>query len=381
MNWVALKMLLGDRNKYFGIIFGVAFATLLMAQQSSVFVGILQRTTGQILDIEGAGIWVMNPNVQFVDDPKPLADDDLYRVRGVPGVDWAVKFYKGLGRARFDDGNFQQCMLLGLDDATLVGAPHDMVLGSLGDLRQPDAVIMDEAGYHYLWPGAPLQLGKTFEMNDHRAVLVGICKASPTFQTFPILYTRYSQATLFVPQERKMLTFVLAQPKPGESASVVSQRITDQTDLLALSKDDFVWKTIWYYLKRTGIPINFGITVTLGFLVGSAIAGQTFYLFTIENLKQFGTLKAMGVSNRRIVGMILLQGLVVGVIGYCIGIGLAALFGDLMTNGGWSVPLAFFMPWHIPAITAVAVMVIIALASLVSIRRVIVLEPAVVFRG
>jgi len=381
MSWLALKMLTGDRAKYFGIIFGVAFAALLMAQQASIFVGLMRNTISQLRDLEDAPIWVMDHNVQFVDDVKPLTENDLHRVRGVEGVSWAVRLYKGLGRARFDDGNFQQCILMGLDDATMVGAPRTIVLGSLADLRQPDAVIMDEAGFRYLWPDQPLSIGKVFEMNDRRAVLVGICKASQTFQTFPILYTRYSQATLFVPNERKLMSFVLAEPEAGQDPHEVCRRITQQTGLGALTREDFMETTIRYYLKRTGIPINFGITVLLGFIVGSAIAGQTFYLFTVENLKQFGSLKAMGVSNLRIVGMILLQALVVGVIGYGIGIGLAAGFGEMMTHASKTVPPAFFMAWPIPLLTAAAVLVIIALASLVSIRRVLVLEPAIVFRG
>ena len=135
MSWIALKMLTGDRAKYFGIIFGVAFAALLMAQQSSTFIGLMRNTISQMRDIDGADIWVMDPNVQFVDDVKPLSDNDLYRVRGVQGVAWAVRLYKGQARARFDDGNFQQCLVLGLDDATMVGAPRDIVLGSLADLR------------------------------------------------------------------------------------------------------------------------------------------------------------------------------------------------------------------------------------------------------
>jgi putative ABC transport system permease protein len=122
--------------------------------------------------------------------------------------------------------------------------------------------------------------------------------------------------------------------------------------------------------------------VTLGFIVGAAIAGQTFYLFTVENLKQFGALKAMGVSNLRLLGMSLLQALVVGGIGYGLGIGGAVLFGVGMgaALAHKGVGPAFFMPWHIPVGTAGAVLLIVFLASLVSIRRVLVLEPAVVFR-
>jgi putative ABC transport system permease protein len=158
-------------------------------------------------------------------------------------------------------------------------------------------------------------------------VIVGLCVCQPTFQTFPILYCTYSQALQFIPQERKTLSFVLAKAEDETPAEEVGRRIEEQTGHKALTDDEFFWTTIGYYMKRTGIPINFGITVTLGFIVGCAIAGQTFYLFTIENLKQFGALKAMGVGNLRLVGMILLQAAVVGVIGYGLGVGGAALFG------------------------------------------------------
>ena len=147
MSWIALKMLTGNRGKYLGIILGIAFASLLIAQQASIFCGLMLQTSGQIRDIQGASIWVMDPNVQFSDDIKPLSENDLYRVRGVEGVSWAVRLYKGLTRSRLADGNFQQTILLGLDDATLVGAPPKMILGNLFDLRKPDAVIMDLEGY------------------------------------------------------------------------------------------------------------------------------------------------------------------------------------------------------------------------------------------
>jgi len=335
-------------------------------------------TTSQILDIEGADIWVMDPNVQFIDDIKPMSENDLYRVRGVPGVEWAVRLYKGLSRARLADGNFQQIILLGLDDATLVGAPREIIAGKLADLRGPDAIIMDEAGYHQLWPGEPFTMGKTFEMNDRRAVLVGVCKARRTFQTFPIVYTRYSKATFFAPAERKTLSFILAQGAPGLAPEEVCRRIEAQAGLQAQPRERFMWTTIMYYLRKTGIPMNFGITVLLGFLVGTAIAGQTFYLFTIENLKQFGALKAMGCGGARLVGMILFQALVVGLIGYGLGIGGAAVFGEL-TKG--SPRLAFFMPWPVLVGTGAAVVLIALLSSLLSIRKVLVIEPAVVFQG
>lgn len=382
MNWVALRMLTGDRAKYLGIIFGVAFAALLMGQQLSIFCGLMRNTTSQIRDIEGGDIWVMDKNVQFVDDVKPMSENKLLRVRGVEGVQWAVRLYKGIARARLSDGNFQQMILIGLDDATLVGAPRpDRILhGDLGDLRAPNAVFIDEFGWRYLYGEEPFEVGRTLEMNDKRAVIVGMCKCNPTFQTFPILYGTYSQAVQFLPQERKTLTFILAKGNDGLPPEQVCAAITEQTGLRALTNDQFFWVTIQYYMERTGIPINFGITVLLGFVVGCAIAGQTFYLFTLENIKQWGALKAMGVSNFRLVRMILLQALIVAVIGFGLGIGGAALFGYVFERAVTSTPPAFYFGWQIMTITAGAVFVIALAASLLSMRRVLFLEAGVVFR-
>ncbi|MBI3468666.1 MAG: FtsX-like permease family protein [Planctomycetes bacterium] len=379
MGWVALKMLTGDRAKYFGLVFGIAFASMLMAHQTSIFCGLMLRTTSQLQDIRGAEIWVTDPKLQNVDEIKPLSDGDLYGVRSVPDVAWAVRLYKGLVRVRVEEGDFRTAILLGLDDPTLIGAPQRMVVGELSALRQPDAVIIDDAGFAYLWPGERLAVGKTLEMNDRRAVIVGICKASAPFQTFPVMYTRYSQATWFVPRERNLMSFVLAEPEPQASAGEVCRRIEQQTGLQALTRRELVWKTIDYYLRSTGIPVNFGITVALGFIVGTAVAGQTFYLFTIENLKQFGALKAMGVSNFGMLGMILLQALVVGAIGYGLGMGLAAAFFEVTKD--ISHLRGFYMPWQVSVGTLVAVGLIIVFASVLSIRRVWVLEPAIVFRG
>jgi putative ABC transport system permease protein len=205
---------------------------------------------------------------------------------------------------------------------------------------------------------------------------VGICEATRTFQSNAVVYTTYSRTKQFIPMERKMLSYVLAKTDPGVDPKVVAKRIHRETSLGAYTSKEFTWMTIEYFLKYTGIPINFGITAMLGFLVGTAIAGQTFYNFTLENLKQFGALKAMGATNFRIVRMILLQAMLVGLLGFGMGVGLAALFG-VVTKGG---ELAFFTPWQLLPITGGAIVLICILSSLLSIRRVIVLEPAIVFR-
>ena len=381
MSWVALQMLTGDKAKYIGLIFTIAFSSFLIAQQVSIFSGLMNRTRSQITDVRDADIWVMDPATQYFDEVYSLKDSDVDRVRGVPGVRWAVRMFKGQPRAKAADGRFRVAIQLGVDDASLAGAPEKpkMVLGSVESLRDPDAVIIDLAGYHFFFPGQPLALGKTFEMNDHRAKVVGIVDASSPFTTFPVFYSRYSQAINFGGQERRLLSFVLVKGAPGTPLAELTQRIHAATGLKAITGEQFGWMTIFYYLRNTGIPVNFGLTVAIALIVGTVVTGQTFYIFTIENLKQFGALKAIGTTNRRVIGMILLQALVVGLIGYAIGMGLTAGFFSITSHR--DATRGIVLLWQIMAGTAGVVMFIVLVSSLLSIRKVLVLEPAMVFRG
>lgn len=385
MNVIALKMLIGDRGKFLGIIMGLTFASLLITQQSSIFTGLMTRTYGAITDLSQPDIWVMDPKVQFIDDVKPLQDTKLYRVRSIEGVEWAVPLYRGLLKARLPDGNYQICNVLGLDDATLIGGPPVMVSGSLADLRMQDAIIVDEVGAkeRLAQPAPsgdgrrPLDIGDVLEINDHRAVVVGICRVSRTFQSQPVVYTTYTRATIFAPRERKLLSFVLVEAAAGVNLDTLCDRIAQRTGLAAYTAQEFKDMTYGYFMENTGIPINFGIAVALGFIIGTAIAGQTFYNFTLENMRYFGTLKAMGATNSVLLRMILLQSLLVGALGYGLGVGTAALFG--FSLGGSE--LAFRLTGELMFFTGAAISLICMLSALISIMRVIRLEPAIVFKA
>lgn len=385
MFYFALQMLMGDRAKYIGMVIGLTFASLLITQQSAIFAGIMERTFSFLTDVGLPDIWVVDPQVQFIEDIKPLQDTEVLRVRGVKGVLWAVPMYKGNIRARLANGTFQSCVAIGLDDETLIGGPPKMVEGRLADLRRSDGIIVDANGANgklaRVMPNGkrvPLRVGDSLEVNDHRGVVVGICKITQTFQANPVIYTTYSRATTFAPQERKLLSFVVAKVKPGEDVREVCDRIVLTTGLKAYTPAEFKKLTFMYFLRYTGMPINFLTAVALGFIVGITISGQTFYNFTLDNLRYFGTLKAMGATNRALLFMILFQALIVGIIGYGLGVGLASAWGGILSP---RTQIAFKLPWQLLLITAGAVMFICLSAAALSIRKVMKLEPAVVFRS
>lgn len=385
---IALKMLFGDRGKYFGIITGIALASLLMIQQPGILISIFSRTYSFITDVALPDIWVMDPMVKYVDDSQPMLDTELYRVRGVKGVEWAVPLYKGNQRVRLADGQLVSSNLLGLDDATLIGGPAVMLKGRLADLRLPDAVIVDEAGAtgRLAKPasvpgGKPtaLQVGDILEINDKRALVVGIARAGATFGSQPIIYTTYTRATSYALSERKLLSYILvkAKTKTGEALGEVAQRITHDTGMAARTADEFKEMTFRYILNNTSILTNFGFVVIVGFIVGAAVTGQIFYNFTLDNLRYFAVFKAMGATDRMLRRMILLQAMLVGFVGFGLGAGATALFAAA-TQGRSG--LSMTLNWQLLVGSGIAVAFIVLFAALISVRKVLRLEPAVVFK-
>jgi len=379
MYFVALKMLLFDKNKFFGLIFTIAIATFLMAQQLSIFIAAMNRTGSQIMDVREANVWVMDPHVQYFEEIRPLRDIDLFRVRGVTGVQWALPFFKGLAAITGEGLVLHQAFLFGVDDVSLISRP-DMLRGHWKSLSLPNSVIMDNAGWQLVYDDADFKPGQTFQINDHKVNVIGIANPAAPFFAFPLLYTKYSEALRLARQGNSNLSFILVKTAPGFSPNAVARAIHAQTGLQALTSSQFKWRSINYVLHNTPIPINFGLTVTLGFLIGIVVVGQTFYLFLLENMPQFGLLKAIGVTNKQILSMVLLQAVWIAWIGFGFGIGLCAIFSEVTARMFINLR-GVYVPWQVIVGTGLCVAIIILIACLTGVRKIFLLEPAVVFRG
>lgn len=376
----ALRMLLGDKTKCLGLVFGVAFSTLLVCQQVSIFFGLLGRASSVVNDVREADIWVMDPSVKTIDVPFPLRDTVLPRVRGVEGVAWAVPFFKANVQVRTRGGTLENAIILGIDDASLVGVPDAFVLGSIEDLAMPDSIAINPPGFRLLFPGEPLDTGRVIELNDRRAKIVAIVEAAPAFAANTTIYTRYSLATRYTNNGRNQLSFVLAKAADPEQTEAVAARIAEVTGLKSITSDQLRWESIVYILENTGIPVSFGTVVLLGAIIGVAIVGLTFNQFIMENLKQYAALKAIGVRNGRLLFMTLGQALFVGVIGYGIGLGAAATFFASTTNSVDALRGFYLLP-EIAIGVAILAIVIVFASTMLSMRRVLVVDPATVFRG
>ncbi|MCP5532246.1 MAG: ABC transporter permease [Akkermansiaceae bacterium] len=385
MTALALKMLFGDTAKYMMLVAGLFFASFLIIQQASVFCGLMLWTTSTLKNV-AAPIYVVEEQVQQVNETNPLRDTDVARVRSVSAVEWAMPLYSGIQRVRLEDGSFKTVQLIGIDAATLAGAPERMIKGRLEDLRLPNTVIIDELAITRLsLKGAPpIKVGDRFEINDIEARVVGICKAARSFTGGPYIWTTYERALQYTPPSRKMLSAVIAAPVDGVSWEDAAGEISRKTGLKAYvnrsfgsDENDLNTSTVWWYVRNTGIPISFGTTVVIGFIVGVAIACQTFYSFVLDNLRHLGALKAMGMSNLRLSLMLVIQAATVGLVGFGIGLLFTALFAIAAVENQQP---PFYMPWQIPVVAFGVIQLICMVAALMGIFRLSRYEPAMVFR-
>lgn len=372
---LAYKLLVNDRGKFAALLVGITFAALLMVMMTSMFAGILARSSATVVNI-GASIWVMDPAVQTVAASIPMPDTVLDRVRSLAGVDYAVPLYSGSAQVRLRDGTYQGVSVFGLDDSTLFGRPK-LLDGRIEDIYAENGfIVVKDTEYRKLEDPV---IGTDFEINDHRGRIVGIANvASAGLFGVPTLYTTYSRALQYLPNARFTISYILVEPKSPADAEAIQRQVAAM-GYLALTKDQFIRKISDFYKYQTGVGINLFLMTAISFIVGLSISGQTFYSFILENLDKFGALKAIGAKGHELVWMILFQATFTSLAGYGLGVGLCAI---LIAVAKLRLPsYAAIITYGNVGLALVMVMIIAAISSYVGVRRVLRIEPFDVFRG
>ena len=394
---VALKMLLGDRAKYVGLLFGITFTSFLVTFAGSYFCGFMTRGFALIAENPGADVWVMDPAVESTEQTTNIPDSALDRVRSVDGVRTAVPLGLATADARFANGRFQSFQLICVDDATLSGVPSLKDNVPVTVLRAPDAAIVDPGGTDGKletpvskadqWPyGQPhldaetreLQAGDELLVNDHRVVIRGRSLALPRYPPRPLMYTTLSNARRVLLSERHLLTFVLASASPGVSPRELARRIQVQTGLKARSSDDFKADTVYWFLINSEDVGDMASMISIAMFVGFGVTGVMLYMFTADSLKQYAVLKTMGASSKLLITMIFVQSGLCALLGTGLGIGLCAIVGQFAIV---EFDYPFRMVWFTPVLGGVMVMLVSVVAALISVRPVLKLEPGIVFAG
>jgi putative ABC transport system permease protein len=371
---IALKMLIGNRAAFIGAIFGTFLAILLISQQSAIFLGLVSRSYRIVTDIDLPNIWVIDPATHGEDLIRSMPKDYLGYIRSIPGIEWAEPINYLAIPFTTPYSKFKVAEIYGVDDETLIGIPP-LIKGNIDDLHKEGGIIIDSNSAENLLakilPNGtkiPLKIDDNLEINGHRAVIVGIGKPTPGFYPQPIIFTTNSQFQKYSGTSR--IQYIAAKTKESVDINKVLNQINSNPLVLGLAKDQLASRMANHFLK-TGILINFALSVALGLIIGFSIAGQIFYIMTIHNLNYYALIKALGGTKWVILKMIVAQALVVGIIGYILGTGTTLLWGLAIKH----TTLAFEFPWQLLAFTAIFSLLICVFTAGLSIKKVLKLDP------
>lgn len=375
---IATRNLFRDKVKLGMALVGIVFSVGLVTLQLGLLLGATYNASG-IVDHAGADVWVMQKNTRNVDLCEPMLDRKYYQVVATPGVAWGERLIVQFTIWRLADGRQENTSIVGLQPHSRLNLPWEMALGRRDDIWRMGGVIIDERErVRFGTAGKPLTLNDQAEIHKHRTRVVGFSRGVGSFTTSPYVFTEYKKALDYSLMNQKQTKFVVLKAKPGITPEVLRDRVRARVpDVDVWTADEFSFKTRWYWMYGTGMGLGIIFGATLGLIVGVVIVGQTMYSATIERLGEYGTLKALGMSNFGVAGIIVRQALVAGLIGYVVASILAMYLGNKLP--ALNVPVD--VPPSLVAAMFFVTVVICVLASITSVLKVFRLEPAIVFRS
>lgn len=371
---IARKNLFHDRTRLAITLLGITFAVVLMFFDMGAYFGFVNNAS-VLIDHSPADIWITSENNLNFDSSRPFSEQKLNKVKEVDGILWAEKLIMTWGLMKLKSGGTESVQIIGFDPDTGVGGPWKMREGRVRDVKQGDRIIVDESSLRRL---GGLRVGDRVEIFQTRVKVVGISQEVKSFTTYPIIFTTQATAKKLSRIIRDdQTTFILVKVAPDYSPGRVADRLRRISGVDVYTRGEFSWKTQRYWIIQTGMGVGFGLTAFLGFMVGTIIVGQTIYSSTVEHLREFGTLKAIGATNADLYRIILQQALINACAGYALGVILTAGAKGLYEAAGVTMAIT-------PALRVVMFGVTLLMclgSSVISIRKATRVDPVIVFKA
>jgi putative ABC transport system permease protein len=374
---LARKLLLHDRLRFGVAIAGVSVSVMLVLVQVGLYYGFMD-TASSLIDASTADIWVGKTSNESFEFATPFDERAFYKVSSVPGVARAERVVMNFAQFKLADGGDLGVQVVGID--TPPGrrpllAPWNVIAGDARRLVEPGAIVIDRSEYPKLRID---RVGHTTEISGVRAEVVAMTRGIRSFTTSPIVFTDVRTARSYLPQlGGEPVTYVLVKVERGSDVAQVKARIEALPHLAAYTTAEMSRRTRAYWSTRTGVGAGFFTTAVLGIIVGFVVVGQILYSGTLQYIREYGTLKAMGARNSAVVRVILSQAMISAVLGFAVGAPLAMAMRAAMKGANLTVALTPELYAATAAITAV----MCAFAALLSIVKVLRLDPASVFKG
>lgn len=374
---LARKLLLHDRLRFAVAIAGVSVSVMLVLVQVGLYFGFMD-TASSIIDASHADLWVGKAGNESFEFASPFDERTLYKVASVPGVERVERVVMNFAQFKLADGGDLGVQIVGVETAPghlPLLAPWHVVAGDVRQLSEPGAIVVDRSEYAKLKID---HVGDTTEISGVRARVVALTSGIRSFTTSPIVFTDIRTARSFLPGlGSEAVTYVLVKVKPGHAIASVQRAIGELPHLAAYTTHAFSARTQAYWSSRTGVGAGFFTTAVLGVIVGFVVVGQILYSGTLQYIREYGTLKAMGAKNSMVVRVILSQAMISAALGFVVGGVLAVGMRAAMAKANLTIAL-------FPGLYGVTLVVTIAMcsfAALLSIVKVLRLDPASVFKG
>jgi putative ABC transport system permease protein len=371
---IAFRNLFYDKIRSVVTIVGIVFSVVLSSIQLGLFVG-FQAATASIVENSNADIWISAQNLVSVENGAPFSERKLYKVLSTPNVAQATKNIVQFGTWKRPDGAETGVEIVGFDLRSEMLRPWNIVEGHWESLREPDAVIVDALYKEKL---GVKNIGETVEIRGYKAHVVGFTKGIRTFTTSPAVFTSFKNAQNYFGLAENQSLFMLVKAAPNADLQKLKSDLqTNVADVDVYTRAEITAKQQNYWMFGTGAGVTVLIAAGLGLLVGVVVVAQTIYSATVDHIKEYGTLKAMGATNFYLYRVIIAQALISGVIGYLLAIGVSLFISFASLRG----TTAIIIPWQLAIGLFGLTMLMCAGASIVSINKVTRIDPAMVFKG
>ncbi|MCC7156713.1 MAG: FtsX-like permease family protein [Bryobacterales bacterium] len=374
MATIAWKNLFHDRTRLFVTLVGIVFALVLILVQFGLFLSFLE-TSSNIVANSHVDLWISAPSIPHVNGGSALAEGKRYQALSVPGVERVEKYTLMFVNWKLPTGAQEAVQVVGYPVGCGLGGPWNVTQGDLNDLRGEDTVMVDEL---YLSKLGVKGIGSTVEITGRRARVVGLTRGIRSFTTAPYVYTSFKNSQNYARLTEDQTIFFVVRTAPGaDVANVKRALIARLKDVDVYTNEEMRRKTMYYWVLGTGAGVTTLLGAILGLIVGIVVVAQTIYAATVDHIREFGTLKAMGASNWNIYQVILMQAFLSALMGYTIAIAIGAAVAHGSQSG--NVPIA--LPPAVAVGALLLAVVMCAGASFISIRKATQIDPAMVFKG
>jgi len=373
---LAWKNLFHDRVRLVVTLIGIVFALVLILVQFGLFLGFMD-TSANIVESSGADLWISAPDLPHVNGASPISESSRWKALQVPGVERVDRYFLTFVPWKLPSGSVESVQLAGFSLEGGMGGPWNLTTGSVEDLRGEDTVIIDEL---YKQKLGITHVGQVVEIANHRARIVGFTRGIRSFTTAPYVFCSFKNALNYAAGmlNSSQTLFFLVKVRPGYDKEAVRAALSARLkNLEVVTNEAMHRRTQNYWVFGTGAGITTLIGAVLGLIVGIVVVAQTIYAATVDHIREFGTLKAMGASNWRIYEVILAQAGLSAVMGYLMAIAIAAPIAHGSQTG--NAPIA--LPPEVAIGTLGLALAMCMGASIISIRKATRIDPAMVFRG